>query len=204
MIKRFIMAVATVFIMVSISSADFECIQFTGHSPIDVVLEFNHENVYADWAVSIYGFTVAEDSEILVGDAMWLFSAWSNPGEIIDPISITWDENTGIVTNLNMHGNSIHINDGRFGVSVSLMGEQDFYFWNSHTSLNDDNIDHIEINYYNFWGGLEDTYANWIDEDTYCMGRIIFSNTVPSCVPLPGAIWLLGSSLAFLVIRKRR
>ena len=155
---------------------------------------------YGEWDVMLYNFTVESNGSITVADDEFIDLFWDGDAY---GASVYLTVENGIMTN----GlpdcpdcyNSLVMTNPNLGIEFGFGDDDNYTGWYSHDSLNTGTVvDRFMIYEYDEFASM--TVVSWFDDNDDIVGMIGLSHAP---VPIPGAVWLLGSGLSLLALRKR-
>ena len=204
MIKTLIAAIVVMFSMVSIAVAGpafgEDYITFNEGDRIRVdLLTVPDYDTYGMWDIMLYDFTdnggvITANGEI---DLFWDGDSFGT--------SIYLTVNNSVMNNGLTCGpsgdcyNSLVMTNPNLGIEFGFGDDDNYTGWYSHDSLNTGTVvDRFMIYEYDEFASM--TVVSWFDDNDDIVGMIGLSHAP---VPIPGAVWLLGSGLSLLALRKR-
>ena len=199
MIKKIIMTMVVLFSMVSLAIADapaFSDDYVTFENGDVIKVDLCNVPSYGVWDVGLYTFTTDDTGDIKISIVDLFCDDGTEGGTITLTFNDGWVSN-GRGPNTEENFNNLEMIGNNLGIVFCYGPDANSVDWYSHPYLNG-GVDYFEI--------FEDdttpggfTFASWAGTNGYPVGIIGMSS-----VPIPGAVWLLGSGLIGMVaVRKR-
>ena len=201
MFKKFIVTALFCMIGLIVTPAfGDDYITFPEDGVIEVTLLMDPGSDWGIWDTMLYDYTIEDDGTITINGYLDLFCDLNSFGN-----TMYLTINNGVITNGlpegNENWNSLVMTSNNLGIAFEFGPDNNIVEWHSHVSLNTDGINHFEIYSDENLGIMPVT--RWYSGEASSTGDLIGMIGMSS-VPIPGAVWLLGSGLVGMMVIRRR